>query len=177
MFFEQQNFTSFKFYIRLCTMPATKFFDHPTERFLCLVETCRRAFKSKTPWTRHLCTVYANLDLHHHEHTIVHLPDVSLLPIQGNHELRSSSPGVLPAGHSPVQSNADADHFPLPDAPQDYPSPLPSVSGSEPPDNCSLPNLDSQSKSESFDGSDSNTPDYHPIISGNFNLFLWHISN
>jgi len=159
-------------------MPATDFFDHPTERFLCPVETCCRTFKSKTPWTRHLRTAHANLNLHHHEHTIVNLRDVSLFPIQGNRDLRSSSPGVLPAGHSPVQSNADADDFPLPDAPQDYPSPLPSASGSEPPDNRSLPNLDSQFESESFNGSDSNTPDYHPIISGNFHLFLlWCIYN
>jgi len=95
-------------------MPATDFFNHPTERFLCPVETCCRTFKSKTPWTRHLRTAHANLNLHHHEHTIVNLWDVSLFPIQGNRDLRSSSPGVLPVDHSPVQSNVDADDFQVP---------------------------------------------------------------
>jgi hypothetical protein len=64
-------------------------------RFICPVETCNRAFKSNRGWTVHLRTDHADLNLNiDPKIVIVDVPAVSLLPIQGNHELRSSSPVV-----------------------------------------------------------------------------------
>ena len=72
------------------------------QRFICPVETCNRAFKSNRGWTVHLRTDHTtNLNLNiHEENTIVNVPAVFSLPIQGNLELRSSSPVMLVAGFS-----------------------------------------------------------------------------
>ena len=128
------------------------------QRFICPVETCNRAFKSKRGWTVHLHTNHADLDLNVHENTIIDVPAVSLLPIQG--DLRSSSPELLVAGFAVVD-------YPMSDAAQEYPSPLPSPGQASPEpmpvDGHFLPDVDSDSGSN---------VDYHPFINGNLDLHL-----
>ena len=63
-------------------------------RLLCPVETCRRAFKSKTTWTRHLRIVHP---LQNQDATVITLPSS---PIRHNYRPIQASPPTSPAdGH------------------------------------------------------------------------------
>ena len=66
-------------------------------RFLCTVKTCKRAFKSKTTWTRHLRTVHRLVHLSNQDVEVVTLPSS---PIRRHY---------LPIQVSPPTSPADGD--------------------------------------------------------------------
>jgi len=86
--------------------------------FLCPVPTCRRAYKSKSSWTKHLCSVHAHLDFSEFqtENTIVDLPRVSLIPPLDNHNLASLP--TLPVGPNYAQPSSDLEMEDL--APNDH---------------------------------------------------------
>ena len=140
---------------------TTTSFNHdnllsPIQRFLCPIETCRRACKSKAAWTRHLRSVHAHIDLSkfQSQNPIIDLPQVSS-PTR-RHALSS-----LPT--SPVTPNPN-------DAHTDYDFEMEPIehdaAGSDfHPDLRSSPSHNSEA---------GDCKEYHPIINGEFLFDFGH---
>ncbi len=130
-------------------------FDHCTKRFLCPIEACRRVFKSKTAWTRHLRLVHPTNLNPHHQNIIVDLPVTDFLPTLDNHSELASLP-ASPAG--PHDSDFAYDNFDDPSASNEYDLP----SGD-------LPHSGPLLASSHEDSVETN---YHPIINGDVYSFF-----
>jgi hypothetical protein len=140
--------------------PTTNSFNYdnllsPSQRFLCPVETCQRACRSKTAWTKHLRSVHAHVDFSkfQSQNTIIDLPHVSSQTLENSRAL-----GSLPT--SPVTPNLNRD-----DAHAEYDFEMGDVAH----DAAGSDFFHSDSRSSPPPASEvGDNKDYHPIINGEF---------
>jgi uncharacterized Zn-finger protein len=84
-------------------------------RFLCPVETCSRAFKTKSTWTRHLRSVHPLVEVEAQDAIIVTLPGISVFPTQNNPPHIEVSPPTSPTDDRGLEyANIDIEMDPPP---------------------------------------------------------------
>ena len=72
-------------------------------RFLCPVKTCRRAFKSKATWTRHLRAVHPLVNVQNQDDAVITFPSS---PIRRRHQPIQVSLPASPADDHEYAGNA-----------------------------------------------------------------------
>jgi hypothetical protein len=85
-------------------------------RLLCPVKTCRRAFKSKATWTRHLRTVHPQVNLQNQDVAIITLASS---PIR-HYEPIQVSPPTSPADATDALLYNDVENVALPEAAEEF---------------------------------------------------------